>query len=74
MIVQKFNQPEFTTYDASLGVSKDNWNVELFGQNISDARGLYVHCSLCGDPDPIGSSSAGPRPEGGLEVLTTRVP
>ena len=40
MIVQEFNQPEFTTHDASLGESKDNWNVELFGQNISDTRGL----------------------------------
>jgi iron complex outermembrane receptor protein len=40
MIVQQFNQPEFTTHDASLGVSKDNWNVELLGLNISDPRGF----------------------------------
>jgi iron complex outermembrane recepter protein len=34
----------YTTYDASLGATKDAWNVELFGQNLSDTRAqLYVN-------------------------------
>ena len=38
------NQDPYTTYDASLGASKGPWNVELFGQNLSDTRAqLYVN-------------------------------
>jgi iron complex outermembrane recepter protein len=32
-----FDQPGYTTYDASLGVSKDNWTVTLYGQNLSNS-------------------------------------
>ena len=28
----------YTTYDASLGVAKDSWEAEFFGQNLTDAR------------------------------------
>jgi hypothetical protein len=38
--VQRFYQPGYTTYDASTGISKDNWNVQLVGQNITDTRGI----------------------------------
>jgi iron complex outermembrane receptor protein len=31
----------YTTYDASLGARKDAWNVELFGQNMSDTRAQF---------------------------------
>jgi iron complex outermembrane recepter protein len=34
-----FNQPGYTTYDASLGVSKDNWTVQVVGQNITNVIG-----------------------------------
>ena len=27
----------YTTYDATVGVSKDNWTVEAFGQNLSNS-------------------------------------
>jgi iron complex outermembrane receptor protein len=37
---QAFDQPGFTTYDASLGVSKDAWSAQLYGLNITDTRGL----------------------------------
>jgi iron complex outermembrane recepter protein len=37
---QRFVQPGYTTYDASMGVSKDNWNVQLFAQNFTDTRGI----------------------------------
>jgi outer membrane receptor protein involved in Fe transport len=39
-INQRYLQPGFTTYDASLGVSRDNWNAALFGENITDTRGI----------------------------------
>jgi iron complex outermembrane receptor protein len=38
----RYDQPGFTTYDASIGVSKDAWMVQLYGTNITDVRGdLY---------------------------------
>jgi outer membrane receptor protein involved in Fe transport len=36
--IQNFDQPGYTTYDASLGVAKDAWTVQLYGQNITDTR------------------------------------
>ena len=36
---QAFDQPGYTTYDASLGVSKDAWTAQFYGQNITDTRG-----------------------------------
>jgi iron complex outermembrane receptor protein len=36
--VEDFDQPGFTTYDAALGVAKDPWLVQLYGENITDAR------------------------------------
>jgi outer membrane receptor protein involved in Fe transport len=32
-----YNQPAYTVYDAELGVSKDNWRVELYGQNLGNS-------------------------------------
>jgi iron complex outermembrane recepter protein len=34
-----FYVPGFTTYNASLGVGRDNWNVQLYCDNLSDSRG-----------------------------------
>jgi hypothetical protein len=31
-------QKSYTTLSASVGASKDNWTVELFGENLTDAR------------------------------------
>jgi iron complex outermembrane recepter protein len=31
-------QPSYTTYDAALGVSKDAWVVQLFGQNLTSVN------------------------------------
>jgi iron complex outermembrane receptor protein len=36
--VPAFDLPAFTTYDASLGVAKDAWTVQIFGQNISNTN------------------------------------
>jgi hypothetical protein len=32
----RFLMPGYTTYDGSVGFGKDNWNVQLFGQNLSN--------------------------------------
>jgi hypothetical protein len=29
----------FTTYEASAGIAKDAWSLQLYGQNLSDTRG-----------------------------------
>jgi outer membrane receptor protein involved in Fe transport len=36
---QRFDQPAYSTWDMSVGVSKDAWNVQVVGQNLSDTRG-----------------------------------
>jgi iron complex outermembrane receptor protein len=33
----RYDQPGYTTYDASLGVAKDSWSVQVFGQNLSNS-------------------------------------
>jgi iron complex outermembrane receptor protein len=33
-----YNQPGYTTYDASMGISKDQWTVHVYGENITDVR------------------------------------
>ncbi len=33
-----FKQAGYSTFSASLGVSKDVWSIELYGENLSDAR------------------------------------
>jgi iron complex outermembrane receptor protein len=35
-----FYDPGFSTYDASIGISKDAWSTQLYGQNLSDTRGI----------------------------------
>ncbi|MBS0367355.1 MAG: TonB-dependent receptor [Proteobacteria bacterium] len=32
----RFEMPGYSTWDAALGVSRDNWNVQLYGQNLSN--------------------------------------
>lgn len=34
----RYDQPEWTTYDASVGVSKNDWTVSLVGTNLTDAN------------------------------------
>jgi outer membrane receptor protein involved in Fe transport len=36
--VENFNQPGFTTYDAAVGVAKNAWLAQFYGENITDAR------------------------------------
>ena len=34
----RYEQPAYSTFDASIGVAKDNWNVQFFGVNLSDSN------------------------------------
>jgi outer membrane receptor protein involved in Fe transport len=36
--VEAFDQPEWTTFDASAGIGKDNWDVSLVGTNVTDVN------------------------------------
>jgi iron complex outermembrane receptor protein len=39
-----YNLPAFTTYDGSLGVGKDSWLVQVYGENLTDTRAeLYAN-------------------------------
>lgn len=33
-----FKQPSYTTFEASIGVSKDQWSLTIFGENLGDKR------------------------------------
>jgi outer membrane receptor protein involved in Fe transport len=33
----RYDQPGYTTYDASIGAAKDNWTVQLYGDNLSNS-------------------------------------
>jgi iron complex outermembrane recepter protein len=33
----RYEMPAYTTYDAAIGVSKDNWNASVFGNNLSNS-------------------------------------
>ncbi len=34
----RFEDPAYTTYDASIGVAKDAWTVSIFGENLSNSN------------------------------------
>jgi outer membrane receptor protein involved in Fe transport len=36
--ITTYDQPGFSTYDATLGVSKDAWTTQLYGQNLTNTR------------------------------------
>jgi outer membrane receptor protein involved in Fe transport len=39
-----YDLPAFTTYDAALGVRKDTWLVQVYGENLTDTRAqLYAN-------------------------------
>jgi outer membrane receptor protein involved in Fe transport len=59
--VQTFDQPGYTIYDAALGVAKDAWTVQFYGQNITDARYVtfvnadqFVKADFVGRPRTMG--------------------
>jgi hypothetical protein len=39
-----YDLPPFTTYDGAVGVGKDGWIVQIYGENLTDARAeLYAN-------------------------------
>ena len=39
-----YDLPAFTTYDAALGIGKDAWLVQVYGENLTDTRAqLYAN-------------------------------
>jgi iron complex outermembrane receptor protein len=39
-----YDLPPFTTYDGALGVGKDTWLVQVYGENLTDSRAqLYAN-------------------------------
>jgi iron complex outermembrane recepter protein len=59
--IENYDLPAYTTYDASLGVAKDAWTVQFYGQNITDARyvtyiggGQFVQTDFVGRPRTMG--------------------
>lgn len=58
-----FNDPAFSTYDASVGVAKGAWSAQLYGRNLSDVRAIlhagydeYVKMDTVNVPRTIGVS------------------
>jgi iron complex outermembrane receptor protein len=41
--------PQFTTVDLSVGVAKNNWNLEIYMNNAFDSRGELNRQSMCAD-------------------------
>jgi outer membrane receptor protein involved in Fe transport len=59
--VSAFDQPGYTLYDASVGIGKDAWVAQFYGQNITDARyvtfitnGQFVTQDFVGRPRTMG--------------------
>jgi iron complex outermembrane recepter protein len=58
------NMKSYTLIDASTGIEKGPWSVELYAKNLFDSRGQLsksIQCveSVCGDPD--GLTAIGPK-------------
>jgi iron complex outermembrane recepter protein len=56
-----YDQPGFSTLEASTGVSKDDWSLQLYGNNLTDVRGnlfsnynQYVKAVLVNRPRTLG--------------------
>jgi iron complex outermembrane receptor protein len=59
--IANYDQPGFTTYDASLGLARNAWLVQLYGQNVTDTRyvtytgdGQFVQTNFVGRPRTMG--------------------
>ena len=57
------NMDAYTLVDASAGLEKGPWSVELYVKNLFDTRGQLsksIQCveAVCGDPDGLTASAA----------------
>ncbi len=60
-LVQAYDQPGYTTYDGALGVAKDAWLVQIYGENLTDTRYVtfinsdqFVKADFVGRPRTVG--------------------
>ena len=65
----KYTMPAYTTYDAAIGVAKDNWTLQLNGSNItnSDAEHVYLVRAV----HQGGSAAASARDHGALSAISS---
>ena len=48
--LNRYDMPGWTTYDASAGVSKGDWRLEIFGQNLSNQnQSLFTSAAQSGN-------------------------
>jgi outer membrane receptor protein involved in Fe transport len=46
-INQAYDQPSYTTYDGALGLGKEAWTAQIYGQNLTDTRGkTFISSSM----------------------------
>jgi hypothetical protein len=46
-INQAYDQPSHTTYDGALGLGKEAWTAQIYGQNVTDTRGkTFISSSM----------------------------
>jgi outer membrane receptor protein involved in Fe transport len=46
VLANRFQQDSYDTVDGAIGISADNWTVELFGENLTDERAVLFINSL----------------------------
>ena len=65
----RYFQPAYTTFDASIGIAKDNWYAELYGDQPGQLPRQHVH--LVGAVHQIrgAAAAAGGRPEVRRQLL-----
>ena len=58
-----FDNPAFSTYDASVGIGRGHWNAQVYGRNLTDVRAIlyssyaeYVKMDTINVPRTIGLS------------------
>jgi hypothetical protein len=61
--IQIYDQASFSTYDASTGVSRGAWSLQVYGQNLTDTRpnlfssdAQFVHAEIVNRPRTVGLS------------------
>ena len=66
----RFENPAYTTYDASFGVAKDAWTVTVFGENLAQFERQHVREHRPVHRRADAAAAAGTRPVVRLQVLS----
>ena len=65
----RYDQPAYTTYDASFNVAKDQWYVQAYGTNLEQLRRKPVHDVRAVHQGAGAAAAAGARHQGRIQVL-----